>query len=66
MRLEGFETFMVDGIDGGGLKKDGQVIFRPLPRLTSPGEGVPEEMKAVSEFFALLSELVQEEIPDEN
>jgi len=57
MKLENFETYAVEGIDGGGLKRDGVVVFAPVP---PEAVDAPESAKQVSEFLALLNELVEQ------
>lgn len=55
MNIEDFETFS-EG-EAGGLKKDGKVIFRPVP---SEAHEALLELRQLSQFLALLDELVQE------
>jgi hypothetical protein len=62
MRLEDFETYAVEGIDGGGLKKAGQVIFAPVADLPSGADKATHNLRQVSRFLALLNELVEEPV----
>lgn len=55
MKLGDFETYVVEGVSGGGLKKSGEVIFSPVGN-------EPSEMKQwksvieLSLFLRLLHE----------